>query len=86
MPTLAVTAVEGHTDAQIQAFLKGVTALAVKELGAAGEGSSLTRHGVPQARSGVSTSEGGVFVHFQLIPATRHMRGGKTITERREGV
>jgi len=38
MPTIRLTAVEGHTEEQIQAFLRGATRLAVETLGAAEEG------------------------------------------------
>ncbi|MHB8586207.1 MAG: tautomerase family protein [Thermoplasmatota archaeon] len=47
MPTITVTAVEGHTEAQIQAFLAGVTKLAVRELGAAEEGVIVHVHLLP---------------------------------------
>ena len=62
MPTIRVTAIEGHTDEQARAFMEGVTRLAVDVLGA---------------------KEEGVIVHFEMLPATRYMRGGKTIAERR---
>lgn len=38
MPTIRVTAVEGHTDEQIRAFMSGVTKLAVDVLHAKEEG------------------------------------------------
>lgn len=65
MPTIRVTAVEGHTEEEIRAFMDGVTKLAMDVLKA---------------------KEEGVIVHFELLPAERYMRGGKTIAERRRGV
>lgn len=38
MPTIRVTAVDGHTDDQIRAFMDSVTKLAMETLGAAEEG------------------------------------------------
>lgn len=38
MPTIRVTSVEGHTDAQVRSFMEKVTQLAVDELGAKREG------------------------------------------------
>lgn len=38
MPTIRLTAVEGHTEEQIRAFMDGATRLAVEALGAKEEG------------------------------------------------
>jgi len=62
MPTIRVTAIEGHTEAQVKEFMDRVTTLAMEVLGAQKEG---------------------VIVHFEELPATRYMRGGMTIAERR---
>lgn len=64
MPTIRVTAIEGHTDEQIRLFMAEVTRLAVDVLNA---------------------KEEGVIVHFEMLPPTRYMRGGRTIAERRAG-
>lgn len=63
MPTIRLTAVEGHTEEQLHAFMEGATRLAMETLGAAQEG---------------------VIVHVELLPASRYMRAGKTIAERRK--
>lgn len=62
MPTIRVTAVEGHSPEQIREFCLGVTKLCEKILGA---------------------QEEGVIVHFEMLPQTSYMRGGKTVAERR---
>lgn len=38
MPTIRLTAVEGHTEEQLRAFMDGATRLAMETLGAAKEG------------------------------------------------
>lgn len=38
MPTIRVTAIEGHSDEQVREFMSGVTRLAVDVLGAKEEG------------------------------------------------
>jgi 4-oxalocrotonate tautomerase family enzyme len=50
VPTITVTSVEGHTEDQIDAFLRGVTRLAVETLGAAEEGVIVHFHVLPAAR------------------------------------
>ena len=62
MPTIRLTSIDTHTDQQIQAFMDGVTRLAMETLGA---------------------SEEAVIVHVEELPATRYMRGGQTIADRR---
>lgn len=62
MPTIRVTAVEGHSEEQIRAYMLGITRLTEDVLGA---------------------KEEGVIVHFEMLPPSQYMRGGKTVAERR---
>jgi 4-oxalocrotonate tautomerase family enzyme len=60
MPTIHVTAVEGHTDEQIRAFMVGVTKLAVDILHAKEEGVIVHVELVPEAhymRGGLTIAE-----------------------------